>query len=55
MSQSGKRLLHNIADRIFLRTNVVQSVLINQMRSKLVAILHKNNAKMIKEAFKDQW
>ena len=55
ISQSGKRLLHQIADKIFLRTNVAQSVLINQMRSKLVAILHKNNAKMIKEAFADQW
>ena len=55
ISKSGKNLLRQLADRIFLRTNVTQSVLINQMRSKLVAILQKNNAIMIKEAFKGQW
>ena len=42
-----KRILQKAADRIAIRTNKVYSIIMNQLRKKMVSILMKMNAKMI--------
>ena len=51
MGKNGKILFKNIAERIAMRSNLHESVILNQIRSKFVSILWKNNTKMIHDSF----
>ena len=55
MSSNGKKLLHTLAERIEKKKNISKSILINRMRSQIIAILNKWNAKMIYSSFLNQW
>ena len=55
MSKNGSKLLNRLCAQIELRTNIKKSVLINRFRSKLVAIMWKQQAKMILECYEGQW
>ena len=47
MGPNGKRLFRSIAERLAMRSNIHESVVLNQIRSKFISILWKNNARMI--------
>ena len=51
MGPNGKRLFRSIAERLAMRSNIHESVVLNQIRSKFISILWKNNARMIYDSF----